>query len=149
MYKKVILPTDGSELSMKGVEEGLKAAKIYEIPALAVYVISPGVVSLDQIGHRMEEFGHATYSILRDQMKERGEKILEKIKKKGTKTGVEVKTKLLEGIPYEEISKVAGKDDIIYICSHGRSGFTSLFLGSTTSRVIKHTNATVAVVKAD
>jgi len=45
MYGKVVLPTDGSKISYVGVKEGLKAAKMYDIPALAVYVIKPDTYS--------------------------------------------------------------------------------------------------------
>ena len=40
-------------------------------------------------------------------------------------------------------------DDIIYIASHGSSGFRELFMGSTTDRVLKRANCTVAVVKGE
>lgn len=145
MYERVIIPTDGSDVSFQGVEEGLKAAKAYGIPALALYVIPPSSIS----GHRLEEYGMELIDQFREHQKDRGKKILAKVKKEAHELGVELKTEIREGPPYEEISSVANPGDIVYICSHGRSGIKSIFLGSTTTRVLKRTEATVAVVRAD
>ncbi len=147
MYKKMILPTDGSKLSFVGVEEGLRAAVKFGIPAVAIYVIKPGSYTHGMMGQEMEGMSVMTQEMLRDGFVKQGEKVLEKVKEKADELGVELKTKLAEGIPYDEITKVAHEDDIIYMSSHGRSGLSSLFLGSTTDRVIKHTRCTVAVVR--
>ncbi len=149
MYGKVILPTDSSELAHVGVEEGLKAAKKFGIPAVAIYVLSPSSYSQSYIGYEMADVDVGAHEAIRNGLKKQGEKILNKVKREADEIGVELKTKLVEGTPYKEICKLADKNDIIYISSHGRSGISSLFLGSTTNRVIKHTKATVAVVKAN
>ncbi|MFP4000547.1 MAG: universal stress protein [Thermoplasmata archaeon] len=147
MYGKVILPTDGSDLSLKGVKKGLKAAKHYDVPALALYVIKPDTLS-GITSHRYEDLNKETFDILKDHRQKEGEKVLEKVKKMAEEMGVDIETEIREGEPYEEITKVANDDDIIYMSSHGRSGISTLFIGSTTDRVIKYTNATVSVVKA-
>ncbi len=147
MYEKVIVPTDGSKLSLVGLKEGLQAAKVYKIPAVAVYVLTPDAMS-GMAAHRFEDVGKETMDILREHRKKEGKKILEKVKKMAQDMGVDLKTRIEEGEPYEEITKLANDNDIIYMCSHGRSGLSSLFIGSTTDRVIKHTDSTVAVVKA-
>ncbi|MFP3871847.1 MAG: universal stress protein [Candidatus Aenigmatarchaeota archaeon] len=148
MYKRVILPTDGSDVSFQGVEEGLEAAKIYGIPALAVYVIPPSAISEKTGVHRFEEYGQEMVDIMWEHQKERAEQVLAEVRKKADELGVELKTEIRDGIPSQEIAEVADRGDIIYICSHGRSGIKSIFIGSTTSRVVKRTDATVAVVKA-
>ncbi len=147
MYEKVIVPTDGSDLSLKGLKEGLKAAKSYGIPATAVYVLTPDTMS-GLAAHRFEDVGRETVDILREHRKKEGEKVLKKVEKMADEMEVDLETRIEEGEPYEEITKLANDNDIIYMCSHGRSGLSSLFIGSTTDRVIKHTDATVAVVKA-
>ncbi len=147
MYKKMILPTDGSELSFVGVEEGLEAAKKFDIPVVAIYVIKPSSYSHGMMGQEMEGMNISTQEMLREGFVKQGENVLEKVKMKAEDIDVELKTKLTEGTPYDEITKLANEKDIIYMSSHGRSGLSSLFLGSTTDRVIKHTRCTVAVVR--
>lgn len=148
MYSRVIIPTDGSDLSFMGVKEGLQAAKSFGIPAVAIYVISPGYLSETKVKRRLEEMGDQSYGLIKDRLKETARDELEKVKNYSDRIGVKLETKIFEGVPYEEITNVATEDDIIFMSSHGRSGFSSLFIGSTTDRVIKHTKATVAVVKA-
>ena len=71
---------------------------------------------------------------------------MEHIKKMADAKGVKLDTRIVEGIPYKEIAELAEDNDIIYISSHGHTGWSSLFIGSTTDRLLKHTNTTVAVV---
>ncbi len=148
MYEKVIVPTDGSDLSLVGLKEGLEAARAYDIPAVAIYVIPPDTLS-GVAAHRFEDTTQETIDILNEHQKKKGKKVLEKAKEIADDMGIELETRMKEGEPYEEITAIANKNDIIYICSHGRSGISSLFIGSTTDRVIKHTESTVAVVSAN
>ncbi len=149
MYGKVILPTDGSELSFKGVKEGLKFAKKMDIPAVAVYVIKPSSYSYSFSGHEMGGLEVTDKEFLREGFRKQGKKVLKKVKEEADKMGVSLEGNVIEGIPYDEITKLADKGDIIYMSSHGRSGLSSVLLGSTTDRVIKNSRATVAVVKAN
>ncbi len=148
MYERVILPTDGSDLSFLGVEEGLESAKKFDIPALAVYVIPPSALSEGAGRYRFEEFGKEMMDMRNEQLKEKGKKVLQEVESEAEDMGVEIETRIEFGEPFEEITDLTEENDIIYICSHGRSGISKVFLGSTTSRILKHTNATVAVVKA-
>lgn len=138
MYKRVLLPTDGSKCAMKGVEQGLELASALEIKALSIFVID----SSEYTGLHHESIK----SSARCGLKEQGKKALREVEELAEKREVELKTKLVEGSPYKEITGEADKDDIVYISTHGMSGFTHMFLGSTTERVLKNTEATVAVV---
>lgn len=148
MYDRVILPTDGSDLSFLGVQEGLEAAVKFGIPAVAVYVIPPSALTEGSGRYRFEEFGKNMVEIRNEQIEKEGKKVLSEVKEKADKMGVELKTQIKKGEPFEEITEITDKNDILYISSHGRAGISKVFLGSTTSRILKHTEATVAVVRA-
>lgn len=147
MYDKVILPTDGSDLSFLGVEEGLEAAKKFDIPALAVYVIPPSSLTAASARYRFDEFGKKMIDVRNEQLEKEGKKVLEEVKKKADDREVSLETTIEQGEPFEEITKLTGENDIIFISSHGRSGISKVLLGSTTSRLLKHTQATIAVVR--
>lgn len=147
MYGKVVIPTDGSKLSYIGVIEGLRAAKAHGIPALAVYVMKPASYSEGLIDYDMDDVDFSARDIIDEAMKREGEKVLERVEKKAEEMDVDIETKHVEGKPYDEITRLTDQDDIIYMSSHGHSGLSSIFMGSTTERVLKHTKATVAVVK--
>ncbi|MFP3871627.1 MAG: universal stress protein [Candidatus Aenigmatarchaeota archaeon] len=138
MYDKVILPTDGSVCAMKGVREGLEMAEKLDIEALSIYVLDRS---------EYEGLHHESIkSTVKGGFKEKGEEALEKVKEAAKERDVELETRIVEGTPYKEITRAAGDNDIIYISTHGLSGFTHMFLGSTTERVLKNTENTVAVV---
>jgi len=139
MYDRVILPTDGSKNAMRGVEEGLEMAKSLGVKAVGIYVVNTS---------EYEGLHHSSIKeSAKSGMKSTGHEALDKIEGIADELGVELERKILEGKPYEQIAAAAKDTDIIYISSHGLSGFTKLFMGSTTERVIKNSEATVAVVK--
>jgi len=135
MYRRIIVPTDGSEFAMKGVKEGLLMAKSLDRPATAIFVIEVGDI-------RVSEHIQQT-------LKKGAEKALNEVEEEAKKIGVALEKKIFKGAPYKKITDYADNDDIIYIASHGSSGFRELFMGSTTDRVLKRANCTVAVVKGE
>lgn len=138
MYEKVIIPTDGSECAERGVKEGLEMARTLRVKAIAVYVVDSSEI---------EGIHHASIKeSTRRGLKEVGKEALDNIVEMAEDRRVEIETRLLEGKPYKEISKQAGENDVIYISSHGLSGWNRLFMGSTTEKVLKNSNATVSVV---
>lgn len=139
MYERVIIPSDGSELAGIGVEEGLLLAKKLRRPAIAVYVID------------LSEYEKTSNKTVKKsagrEFKKAGESVLKEIRRKAHDMDVKIETKLLFGKPYKRITENANKNDVIVMSSHGISGFSELFLGSTTERVIKYSPCTVTVVK--
>ncbi len=139
MYEKVIIPTDGSDCAKRGVEEGLWMAKTLGVRALALYVVDTS--EYEGIHHE------SIKTSVRVGLKKAGLEALDKVVAKGLKWGVQVDTKVAMGKPFQEIINAGEENDVIYISSHGASGWTKLFVGSTTDRVIKHARCTVAVVR--
>ncbi len=139
MYDKVVVPTDGSEIAEIGVDEGLKLAKSLDIPALCIYVIDIST---------LEELDGGDQENARRGIKNVGEKALKTVRKKAHEMGVDIETRNLLGKPHKRILDVSNEGDIIYMSSHGASGFSELVFGSTTERVIQNAECTVAVVKA-
>ena len=141
MYERVIVPTDGSRIAQRGVLKGLEIASELDIPAFSVYVMD-----LD----KYKEFkDNKVNRGERRNMKKAGERALRWVRSKAHDLGVDITTDILVGEPYERIVEEAGENDVIFMSSHGRSGFTELFLGSTTERVLKNSHCTVIVVKGD
>ncbi len=138
MYDRVVVPTDGSEIAEIGVEEGLELAKSLDIPALCIYVIDIST---------LEELDGGEQESARRGIKNVGEKALKTVRKKAHEMGVDIETRNLLGKPHKRILDVSNERDIIYMSSHGASGFSELVFGSTTERVIQNAECTVAVVK--
>ncbi len=138
MYDRIILPTDGSSCAMEGVKEGLDVGEEMGIKVVAVYVVNSS--EFEAIHHE------SIKSSAKKGLKKKGKEALKKVEEAAEDKSIELEKKILTGRPYKEITQLAEDDDIIYISTHGLSGFNHLFLGSTTDRVLKNTDATVAVV---
>lgn len=132
MYQRIILPTDGSELAMEGVNEGLKLASKLDIPVTAIHVIEIGDIGISS--ETKKELEKSAKGILRGV-------------KDAAEEEVKIETKVFKGTPYKKISEYAEEEDAIFISSHGSSGFRDLFMGSTTQRLLKNADCTVAVVR--
>jgi len=142
MYKKIVLALDGSEISKNALRHAVELAKQNNATLIAVHVIPP----IDVMD--IETFKPET--LLRGLRKE-GEKILLEAQELAQKKGVEVQTRLEEGIPFEKICEVAqdSEADLIVMGSHGRTGIGKVLIGSVTERVISKTHCRpVLVVKA-
>lgn len=139
MYEKVIIPSDGSKCAERGVNEALSMARSLGITATAIFVIDTS---------EYEGLHHESIkTAVKTGLNKVGLRVLEDIKQRGMKMGVEVETRIAKGRPYVEICAVADEGDIIFISSHGHSGWTRFFVGSTTDKVIKNAPCTVAVVR--
>ena len=146
MYRHILIPTDGSELSRRAVQHGVSLAKsvgakvtaltvegsfnVYDVPASKVYEMSGSFAE-----HVERTKAHA-------------EKILNSVAEEARSAGVTCETVQVEqDHPYEAIIDTAQRRgcDLIVMASHGRSGIAAIVLGSVTTKVLTHTKIPVLV----
>ncbi len=148
MYKHILLPTDGSELAMKGVEQGLALAK--ELKASATIVtVTPLWSSFDMAGEARSGKLHpiATYN---EETAKEARRILDEAKAKAETVGMDAKlVHMPESHSAEGIIEAAKKYgcDLIVMSSHGRRGVKRLILGSQTAEVVSTTSIPVLVIR--
>lgn len=144
MYKHILLPTDGSELSKAAIKHGIALAKAIgaKVTALVVstplnsLVVDPSIVSgaLDQ------------YKAL---VAEQTAKYLDNICNNAHAAGVDCTTLCIEhDKPYEAIVDTARKlhCDLVVMASHGLRGVSAM-LGSETLKVLTHTSVPILVYR--
>ena len=135
---KILVPVDGSEFSMKAVENAGNLAKSQPPSSLVLVAVAIEIPELSE--------GRYIY----DKMKAQAEAALARAKEVAQKCGVVAEVLLATGAsPAEEIVRVAQdeKVDLIVIGSRGLAGKTSSFLGSTASKVVTYSPCSVLVVK--
>ena len=147
MFKHILLPTDGSPLSDKGVQRGIAFAKRIKARVTAMHVV-PEFRSLadDTLLPSSAELRER----FREEARARGQRIVDKAAKRAKAAGVRCKTLVAPGgLPYEQIIAVARKQkcDLIVMASHGRRGLSSVLLGSETAKVLTHSKVPVLVVR--
>jgi nucleotide-binding universal stress UspA family protein len=146
MYKHILIPTDGSELSKKALDHGIGLAKALNAKVTAVtvsepfhvFAVEPGMVT-DTPDEHKKRIAAVTA------------KYLKAAKDAATAAGVPCDMVQVEHEhPYETIIDTARKRgcDAIVMASHGRRGVSAVVLGSETVKVLTHSNIPVVVVRA-
>ncbi|HTT39485.1 MAG TPA: universal stress protein [Burkholderiales bacterium] len=147
MYKKILLPTDGSALSRKAVKQGVAFAAA--LGAKVVGFFSPE----DYRALMYSEYIPPSLMSQKEfeaQAKKAAEKHLAFIEKTAQAAGVPYEGYYLSSLaPWEAIIEAARKKkcDLIFMGSHGRSGLAGLVLGSQTSKVLTHSKVPVLVCR--
>lgn len=145
MYKHVLIPTDGSELSSKAEAAGLTMAKALDAKVTALTVTAP----FQFIGMDPMMFV-ATEPEYEKAQAARAEKALEQVRMTAAAIGVPVETlRTVSTHPFESIIATAKERgcDLIFMASHGRSGVAGLILGSVTTKVLTHSKIPVLVYR--
>lgn len=145
MFKHILLPSDGSELSDAAIQKGIQFAKSINAEVTGFHVILPFHVFSLRLG--MLEDTKAQYE---RQAKDQAEQYLSVIKKAAEKAGVSCDTDYeTSSHPYEMIIKAAETKgcDLIMMASHGRRGLQGLLIGSETHKVLTHSKIPVLVFR--
>ena len=144
MYKHILIPTDGSDLSKKAIKQGAAFAKSLHAKVTAVTVTPTFHLIADE---------PLMFTAIEDYRKDsvaRAKKLLDVAKKAAKAAGIR-----FEGVhtvsdqPYAAIISTARKKgcDLIFMASHGRKGISALVLGSETNKVLTHSKTPVLVCR--
>ena len=148
MYQRILIATDGSELSEKAVSSGISLAVALDAEVIAYSAVSsyPSmyfegavVLTASEVG-RIEKAWHQEAQALVDAVQEEAHR--HSVKAKAV-TGAHT------GSVSESIIKAAKKHkcDLIVMASHGRKGLGRVLLGSETLDVLTHSHIPVLVLR--
>jgi nucleotide-binding universal stress UspA family protein len=145
MYKNILIPTDGSTLSGKAIEQGIRLAKTLGAKVTGMTVSVP---------FHTFAFDPLMVSDTPDQYKKDCEALAEKslgaitVAAKAAGVPCEV-AHITADHPYEGIITTAMSKgcDLIFMASHGRRGASALVLGSETQKVLTHGKTPVLVCR--
>jgi len=144
MYKRILVPTDGSEITSKAVQSAIDLAKVAGATLVTLSVKEPFPYSAISEMQPVppQEFYDAQERIAASRVKA--------VSEAAAAVGVACDAYTVEAVhPWEAIldqAKTAGCD-LIVMASHGRRGVSALLLGSETSRVLTHSQLPVLIVK--
>lgn len=145
MFKHILIPTDGSALSLAAVDKGIDLAREMGAKVTGLHVIP----DYQAIGARMEMV-EATREIYMTAARQRAELAVDAVRQRAKGAGVDCDLKtVVNDHPYRAIIETANdrQCDLIAMASHGRRGLGGFLLGSETHKVLTHSTLPVLVFR--
>ena len=144
MFKRILVPTDGSDITTKAVQTAIALAKEQGATLATISVKEPFPYSAISEMQPVppQEFYDAQERIAAARVKA--------VVDVASAAGVSSSGHTVEALhPWEAIldHAKAQQCDLIVMASHGRRGVAALLLGSETSRVLTHSENPVLVIK--
>ncbi|MEZ5441510.1 MAG: universal stress protein [Lysobacterales bacterium] len=147
MYKHLLVCTDGSDLSHKAIDEGVRLARYLGAELTAVYAVANYVPPVEAIA---PIYYLPTLEEYQERAKVEAEHVLAQVRQTSDEAGIPCELEwALSDDPYRLILDVAERRgcDLVVMASHGRRGLSGLILGSETTRVLTHSKVPVLVVR--
>ena len=144
MFKKILYPTDFSDVSKKAIDYIKQLRERGSEMVIVLHVINQrGMQAVEryasgnsmEIGQRIMDDAKQQIKVIEDELK---------------KSGFKVKSMIKTGIPVREILKAEEKEEnvsVIVIGSHGRGNLEEIFLGSVSEKVSRRCKSPVLIVK--
>lgn len=144
MYKKILVPVDGSAASRRGLEEAIGLAKATGATIDLAHVVDEFVIAASN--------APAAWQQLSEALRETGEKILADAQAQVRKHDVRCSSELLAatgggaaGTIIAQAKKLSA--DLIVMGTHGRRGLRRLTLGSDAELVLRSSPVPVLMVR--
>ena len=144
MFKRILVPTDGSDITAKAVDTSIALAKSVGAKVYTISVKEPfpySAISEMQPTPPQEFF---------DAQERIAAKRVQAVSELCAAADVPCQAHTVEALhPWEAIIDYAKQQDcdLIVMASHGRRGVSALLLGSETQRVLIHTTIPVLIVR--
>lgn len=140
LYRKILIPTDGSENTKAAIAFALQMAKISGATVTALTV------------NDTTSYANASLEPAVDVdrfMAQRGKEAVTYVVDQGRSMGVSVTTQIINGLPAQNIAEASKGYDLVVMGTMGRTGMAHLLLGSVAENVVRNAHCPVMVVHAD
>lgn len=147
MYQRILVATDGSDLSRTAVSSAIELAAAVGAELVALYVVPRYPVSYFEGGITI-----SVQDIARTekQWSDKGQAVVDEAKNDAQAKGVKATAVVAQSdLVAESIMAAATKHncDLVVMASHGRKGIKRVLLGSETQHVLTHSTVPVLVLR--
>ncbi len=145
MYKKILVPLDGSEFSEQVLSHVRAISLGCQVPEVVLLIVVKPINNSEIIANMGDDW--VLEITKREQTTAEG--YIKKVADDLEKDGITTRSVVLVGNPPHEILEYItnNKIDMVIMGTHGRSGPSRWALGSATDRVSKHSKAPVLIVR--
>ena len=147
MFRHILLPTDGSQLSLAAIHAGIEMAKTHGAAVTIYHALEPFPVWFHS-GSR--QITPDLLKRLEAEQLEAGERLAGEAKRLAEQAGVQVSAEVdRPNSPADGVVDAARRlgCDMIFMASHGRTGVERLLLGSVTQKVLVRSTVPVLVYR--
>ena len=147
MFKHLLLPTDGSALSVRAAKAAVRFARAHDARITAFHAAP---VYHPNISGDFVPVGFVTLAEFNKRAGAKADKYLGQVQQLADAAKVRCAVaRASSDAPFEAIIKAAKahKCDLIFMASHGRRGLRGLLLGSETNKVLTHCKLPVLVYR--
>ena len=147
MYKRILLATDGSQLSGKAVQTAMELTQIFSADLVVVKVVP----------HYIQTYFEGSFAIndvdvknIESQWETAAQKTLDEVQALALAKGLHIHTRVGKSDDIAQGLIDTAKQlnsELIVMASHGRKGIKRLLLGSETTGVLTHANIPVLVLR--
>ena len=144
MYKRILVPTDGSDITGQAIQAAIGLARLTGGELFAIGVKDPFPYSA------MSEMQPVPPQEFYDTQESIALRHVKAVIDAAVAAGIPVQGHTVEALhPWQAITDHAKAQncDLIVMASHGRRGVSALLLGSETQKVLTHTTLPVLVVR--
>ena len=142
MFERILVPIDGSQLSLKAAKQGIYIAKKLESEVVFLYVIDVRMIETSSLTGTDQ-------GILRTRLRNVAERYLNEAAKLAEEENIMFQNRIREGLPAEDILKEIEdeKIDLVIMGSKGMSGAHRVIIGSTAEEIVRWSPCPVLIVK--
>jgi nucleotide-binding universal stress UspA family protein len=146
MYQKILIATDGGELSNKAISSGIALAEALDAEVIAFTAV-PKYPTLYFEG--VAVLSNLETERIEKEWQQQSQALVDAIQEKAHRRNVKAKAITGSGAISESIIKAAKEHrcDLIVMASHGRKGVKRVLLGSETLDVLTHSHVPVLVLR--
>lgn len=145
MFRRILVPTDGTERSTGALEAALRLAALGNGTVIGVHASPPPYVMAPELG-----LAAPIHDAWRREREQLGHDAVAYIRRRAGEAGVPCETLLVAGMaPSDAIIHSAREQlcDLIVMASRGRGGLAGRLVGSETWKVLRHSAIPVLVLR--
>jgi len=146
VYKRIMVPVDGSATSTAGLNEALRLARSQNAKLRLIHIVDEMMVfGTSETGLNIEP--------VLESMKRTGKRVLDRAAKLAAARGVRAETELWENATGRVAEALVARAkrwraELIVMGTHGRRGVNRMLLGSDAELVVRNSPAPVLLVRA-